>query len=163
MGGVMVDEIATQLSQLQLRGEKCSAIPPSRVNHTSPDKNQTLQCSVVSQPAVHHSSQRAASKTPTIPAQWAVLDTNQLLDYCDSIQYMIANIPGVNFIVPLIVLRELESLQHGSDTSQDNGLAARNALRYMQSTMLSSCGQRCNSGSERSRLNLQKQVEISLD
>merc|ERR1712187_171915 len=53
---------------------------------------------------------------------------------------------------------ELESLQHKEDDTH-RASASRQALRFLQSSMLSSHGRRCHAGDERSVVFLQQQAE----
>lgn len=103
-----------------------------------------------------------ASEGPPMvyPSQVAVLDTNQLLEGLDALQFIVGHLSGVNCIVPLVVLLELEGLQHGKDS---RALQARQALRFVQSTVRRAGGRRCDAGSEPSAILLQRQDETVIE
>jgi len=91
------------------------------------------------------------------PAQWAVLDTNQLLSNLEAVQCLVAHITGVNCVVPRVVVKELELLER---LEQPGGsVQARVALQFVQSQLLALDGFRCGSASDRSSLVLQGEGE----
>merc|ERR1719215_1547489 len=80
---------------------------------------------------------------------WAVLDTNQVLEHSGAIKYLLKHVPGMNCVVPQVVLRELEGL---AILEGEHGGAASDAARYVQITLLELDGVRCGGAGERSAL-----------
>ncbi|CAE8643672.1 unnamed protein product [Polarella glacialis] len=98
------------------------------------------------------------------PSQCAVIDTNQLLDELAAVDLIRQRLTGLNLVVPLVVLKELEGLQVGSGQGSElsgRQLTARQALRYLQSTFLTQGDSRFVVwGDQPSRLLLQQPGEL---
>lgn len=95
------------------------------------------------------------------PAQWAVLETNQVLDHLEALQYVVAQMAGVNVVVPRAVVKELEFLE--GVEQPEGGRPAEAALRYLRSKLLALGGYRCGDGGDRSSLLMQGEGEAIYD
>eukprot|EP00933_Yihiella_yeosuensis_P025763 TRINITY_DN1999_c1_g1_i1.p1 TRINITY_DN1999_c1_g1~~TRINITY_DN1999_c1_g1_i1.p1 ORF type:complete len:580 (-),score=107.53 TRINITY_DN1999_c1_g1_i1:87-1826(-) len=99
-------------------------------------------------------------------AQIAVVDTNELLNHLDCISHITSSFTGITIIIPLVVLAELENLQRSRNADGEDlkrALAARQALRFINSCMLKSAGDLCNAGHLPCQMVLQKPSEIRRD
>lgn len=94
--------------------------------------------------------------TETFPAQWAILDTNALLDHLEAVRCVVSQMTGVNCVVPRMVLQELEALEYLGDEA----VLAQHALGYIRSTVQAN---RCSSANEPSALVMQKEDEVKFD
>lgn len=91
------------------------------------------------------------------PARYAVVDTNMLLEHFETIQRVLAQMPGMNFVVPCIVLEELEALDSlGLEAAQ-----AKHALYCLRAQLELSGGVRCECSSQASALVLQELYEAN--
>jgi len=95
------------------------------------------------------------------PAQWAVLETNQVLDHLDAVQYVVSQMMGVNVVVPQAVVKELELLR-GMERPE-SGRPAGAALQYIRSELQAMGGYRCKGSSDRSSLLMQDDGEALYD
>ena len=84
------------------------------------------------------------------PEQYAIIDTNQLLEHLDAVNSILENIFGVNIIVPVVVLHELDRISKQSDSRATAARCARSFLERFIS------GKRCSAGHEASTISLQK-------
>ncbi|CAK9098270.1 Uncharacterized RNA pseudouridine synthase Caur_0901 (RNA pseudouridylate synthase) (RNA-uridine isomerase) [Durusdinium trenchii] len=87
------------------------------------------------------------------PEQYAIIDTNQLLEHLDAVNSILENIFGVNIIVPVVVLHELDRISKQSDSRATAARCARSFLERFIS------GKRCSAGHEASTISLQKMAE----
>lgn len=99
----------------------------------------------------------SAQAADQYPAQWAVLDTNQVLSNLEAVQCIVAHMTGVNCVVPRVVLKELELLERLEEPG--GSFQARTALRFLQGQLLAFDGFRCGSAGDRSSLVLQGESE----
>lgn len=94
-------------------------------------------------------------------SQYAIIDTNQMLDHLDAVNSLLEHVVGVNVIVPIVVLHELDTISRrgaGAVAAVDatKAAAARCARSFLQRFLT---GQRCSSGRERSSISLQEMME----
>lgn len=90
-----------------------------------------------------------------VDTQYAVLDSNVLLDHFDALQYMLTQVPGMNLVVPLVVLNELQALGRLGA----GAFTAQRALDFVQEQVDLSDGTRCSGSGDTSVLVIQERHE----